>query len=169
MTELDELRSEIRWIKDRIAIEELTYRYATTIDASDWTGLRSVLSDDVVGNYASMRTEPVRGADDMVAFIRGENVGPIWQHHLLSVYSVEIADDSAKVLVYHTSHQNYEKDPETIDVMVGRYTNFCVRTPDGWKISELNFEVGWGEQRRDPTGKLESLGGRGPLNTILGL
>lgn len=168
-SDLESLKAEIQLLRDRVDIEETIYRYATTIDVCDWDGLRSVLADDVQGNYANMRSEPVNGADEMVAWIREATVGPIWQHHLLSVYSVEITGDTAKVLVYHTSHQNYKKDPETIDVLVGRYTNYCVRTSEGWKISNLNLEVGWGEQRKDVTGYFKTVGGRGPIGTIVGL
>jgi hypothetical protein len=82
---------------------------------------------------------------------------------MLSVYHVDIDGDHATALVYHTSHQVYAHDPETACVLVARYHNELTRTPAGWRISQLLFELLWGEQRRDSTGFLASVGGRGPV------
>ena len=38
-----------------------------------------------------------------------------------------------------------------MNVLVGRYHNVLTRTPDGWKISRLVFEILWGERRQDAT------------------
>ena len=86
----------------------------------------------------------------------------IWQHHFLSVYSVEIDGDSAKALVYHTSHQLFEDEPENPKLLVGRYTNELRREADGWKVSRLVLEILWGESKSDAANYLELVGGRGP-------
>ena len=76
------------------------------------------------------------------------------------MYHVEVDGDRAKALVYHTSHQVFEADPDTAHV-VARYHDELVRTPDGWKISRLVMEILWGE-RRDPAVVATRIGGRGP-------
>ena len=48
-------------------------------------------------------------------------------------------------------------------MLVGRYRNELRRGADGWRISKLVFEILWGERRKDTTGYLADVGGRGPL------
>jgi hypothetical protein len=87
----------------------------------------------------------------------------VWQHHFLSVYHVDVDGDEANALVYHTSHQLFEDDPDSAKVLVGRYRNELRRTEDGWKISKLELELLWAESRVDVAGYFASIGGRGPL------
>jgi hypothetical protein len=150
----------IRAIQDRIEITDVLYRYASTIDEFDAVGLRSVLHDNLVAQYGN--ADPVVGGDAVANWI-GEAIAPvIWQHHLLSVYHVEVDGDSAKALVYHTSHQVFEDEPETAKLLVGRYRNELRREDDGWKISKLVLELLWGEAKVDAARYLSLVGGRGP-------
>ena len=158
-----DLEATVRALKDRVDIVETMSRYAAAIDVSDFATLRTTLADDITAQYANMHDEPLEGADAVVAWVDQATKGKIWQHHLINVYTVDIEGDTAKVLVYHTSLQNYDRAPETADVLVGRYHNEFVRTPDGWKISRLLLEVLWGEQRQDAVGYFETVGGRGPI------
>jgi ketosteroid isomerase-like protein len=149
----------LRAIRDRLDITDTLYRYASTIDRFDWDGLRSVLADDLVAQYGN--ADPVHGGDAVAEWIGGFCADVEWQHHLLSVYHVEIDGDDAKALVYHTSHQMFRDDPNAPKLLVGRYHNELRREPDGWKISRLLLEIGWGETKADD-GYLEAVGGRGP-------
>ena len=152
----------LRVIQDRIDISDVLYRYASTIDEFDLDGLRSTLSDNLWAQYGN--AEPVIGGDAVVAWI-GEAIEPvIWQHHLLSVYHVEVDGDDAKALVYHTSHQVFRDEPESAKVLVGRYHNELRREAGGWKISRLVLELLWGEAKIDTTGYFALVGGRGPAN-----
>jgi ketosteroid isomerase-like protein len=152
----------LRVIQDRIDISDVLYRYASTIDEFDLDGLRSTLSDDLWAQYGN--AEPVIGGDAVAAWI-GEAIEPvIWQHHLLSVYHVEVDGDDAKALVYHTSHQVFRDEPESAKVLVGRYHNELRREADGWKISRLVLELLWGESKIDATGYFALVGGRGPTD-----
>jgi len=152
----------LRVIQDRIDISDVLYRYASTIDEFDLDGLRSTLSDDLWAQYGN--AEPVIGGDAVAAWI-GEAIEPvIWQHHLLSVYHVEVDGDDAKALVYHTSHQLFEDDPDSAKVLIGRYHNELRREVDGWKISKLVLELLWAEAKVDTAGYFALVGGRGPIN-----
>src|SRR5213080_4543123 len=86
----------IRAIQDRIDITDVLYRYASTIDKFDLEGLRSVLADDLFAQYGN--AEPVRGGDEVAAWIGEAIATVVWQHHLLSVYHVDVDGDSAKAL-----------------------------------------------------------------------
>jgi ketosteroid isomerase-like protein len=152
----------LRVIQDRIDISDVLYRYASTIDKFDLDGLRDTLSDDLWALYGN--AEPVIGGDAVAAWI-GEAIEPvIWQHHLLSVYHVEVDGDDAKALVYHTSHQVFRDEPESAKVLVGRYHNELRREAGGWKISRLVLELLWGEAKIDATGYFALVGGRGPTD-----
>ena len=150
----------IRALQDRTDITDVLYRYASTIDRFHLAGLRRVLADDVWAQYGN--ADPVVGGDAVARWI-GEAIAPVvWQHHLLSVYHVEVEGDRASALVYHTSHQVFEDDPDTAKLLVGRYHNELRREPDGWRISRLVLEILWGEEKADAAGYLALIGGRGP-------
>jgi 3-phenylpropionate/cinnamic acid dioxygenase small subunit len=152
----------LRAIQNRLEITDVLYRYASTIDKFDLDGLRGTLADDVWAQYGN--ADPVVGGDALVAWI-AEMIAPvIWQHHLLSVYHVEVDGDDANALVYHTSHQLFEDEPESAKVLVGRYHNELRREAGSWKISKLVLELLWGEAKIDTAGYLALVGGRGPTD-----
>jgi hypothetical protein len=150
----------IRALQDRMEITDVLYRYASTIDRFDHAGLRSVLADDVWAQYGN--ADPVVGGDAVAAWIGEATANVVWQHHLLSVYHVEVDGDRASALVYHTSHQVFEDDPDTAKLLVGRYHNELRRDGDTWRISRLVLEILWGEAKTDAAGYLALIGGRGP-------
>lgn len=145
---------------DRTAIEDTLYRYGSCIDRFDYVGLRALFAADVRAQYGNR--EPIVGADALVEWIRSSTSDCAWQHHFLSVYSVEIEGDEAKALVYHTSHRGVAAEPATVRVLVGRYHCALGRGRDGWLINELLLEILWAERRTDPSGYLAEVGGAGP-------
>jgi hypothetical protein len=149
-------------LQDRMDITDVLYRYASTIDSFDHEGLRETLADDVWAQYGN--AEPVAGGDAVAAWIGEATANVVWQHHLLSVYRVVVDGDRASALVYHTSHQVFEDDPDTAKLLVGRYHNELRREPGGWRISRLVLEILWGEEKADGAGYLALVGGRGPLS-----
>jgi ketosteroid isomerase-like protein len=147
-------------LQDRLDISDVLYRYASCIDRRNLAGVRATLADDIWAQYGN--AEPMEGGDTVTAWIDAATADCIWQHHLLSVYHVDLNGDVADALVYHTSYQMMSSDSGLVNVLVARYHNQLKRTEDGWRISRLVFEILWGEQRRDTTGFLDSVGGRGP-------
>ena len=81
----------IRALQDRIDITDVLYRYASTIDRFDHAGLRSVLADDLWAQYGN--ADPVIGGDAVAGWIGEAIATVVWQHHLLSVYHVEVDGD----------------------------------------------------------------------------
>src|SRR3954452_24038381 len=150
----------LRALQDRMDVTDVLYRYASTIDSFDHEGLRALLADDLWAQYGN--AEPLLGGDAVAGWIGGAIAGVVWQHHLLSVYHVEVDDDRAKALVYHTSHQVFAEDPESAKLLVGRYHTELRREPDGWRISRLLLDLLWGEAKVDAAGYLDAVGGRGP-------
>jgi ketosteroid isomerase-like protein len=142
-------------------VTDVLYRYASCIDRKDLEGVRATLADDLWAQYGN--AEPISGGDGVAKWIGEATRDCLWQHHLLSVYHVDIEGDRAKALVYHTSHQMFAAAPDTAHVLVGRYHSELRREAGSWRIDRLVFEILWGERRVDTTGYLTEVGGRGPV------
>ena|SRR5947207_9800777 len=153
-------QSSLRALQDRIDITDVLYRYSSCIDSFDNDGVRSVLADDVWAQYGNL--DPVSGGDALAEWITGATASIIWQHHLLSVYQVDVDGDSAKALSYLTSYQVFKDDPKVAKTLVARYHDELRRTPEGWKLSKRVAEFLWGETRTVDEEWLSLLGGRGP-------
>jgi ketosteroid isomerase-like protein len=150
----------VRALQDRADVTDTLYRYASTIDRFDLAGLRRLLADDLVAQYGN--ADPVTGGEAVAEWIGAAIAEVVWQHHFLSVYHVDVEGDRATALVYHTSHQVFEADPDAAKLLVGRYDVELRREVDGWNISRLRLDLLWGEARVDVAGYLASVGGRGP-------
>src|SRR3954466_7910916 len=122
--------SALRLLQDRVDITDVLYRYASTIDRFDSEGLRSVLADDMWAQYGN--ADPITGGDAVAAWIGEATAHVVWQHHLLSVYHVDVDGDHASALVYHTSHQLFGAGPDSPKALVGRHTNDLRREAHGW-------------------------------------
>ena len=130
---------------DREQIEETLYRYASSIDAGDHERLRTLLADDARAKYGAR--DWLEGADAVVAFIRDKGADVGWQHHLLSVYHVDVEGDEAAALTYHTSYQIARDRPDEAAVIVARYHDRLMRVDGRWLIREKRMEIGWRETR----------------------
>jgi len=147
-TEIDADHSAFRELLDHKRVCDALYRYAETIDVKDFEGLRSVLTDDVVGLYNDYPR--IDGAEALVEWIRAATDDRAWQHHKLTVYRVEVDGDTASAVTYHTSHQTRASDPDTVIVMVARYYDTLRRDGDRWLISQKIMQTGWREERHAP-------------------
>ena len=151
------------WV-DRLEVADAIYRYGSAIDSFDDDAIRAVFDDEITAQYGK-NTDVLHGPDAIVEFITGFVVDCIWQHHFLNVYRTDIDGDHAKVLVYHTSHQLFERAPDTVHQIVARYHNELRRRDGVWRISKLYMEVLWAERRQDPSGYLEEIGGSAAIWT----
>jgi SnoaL-like domain len=149
----------LKALQDRADIEEVLYKYSSSVDAFDKDGVRSCLADDIWAKYGN--GEPVTDGDTLANWIAEATATCIWQHHLLNVYHVTIDGDQASTVSYLTSYQVFEEDPKAAIILVARYHDELKRTADGWRISNRIMELLWGESKPD-AGYLDALGGRGP-------
>ncbi|MFC8045455.1 nuclear transport factor 2 family protein [Nocardia sp. NPDC057353] len=146
-------------IDDRIAIEEVLYRYASSVDSAQMHELRDILHPDLWAQYGN--GEPVRGAETVIAWMSDFTKNCEWQHHLLNIYRITVDGDRATALVYHNSYEKFAGDDD-VCFLVARYHNELERHEGAWKISRLVFEIVWGEKRPANTEYLTAVGGRGP-------
>ena len=129
---------------DRQAIVDLLLRYASTIDAKDYTTLRSLFCEDIHAKYGEVEVD---GADNLVQWIDGMTADVSWQHHFLSVYHVDfVSDTEATTLTYHTSHQTKSASPNTCRKIVARYYDTVHKVDGTWKIADKYMQIGWAEE-----------------------
>ncbi len=131
---------------DRLDIQDALTTYATAIDAGDWATLRTVFADDATALY-DRDSGVLTGGDTIVAWVQAATADLDWQHHMISVYGVEIDGDEATALIYLLSHQTLHGVPDQIRMMTSKYRNRLRRVGDRWCISALDLEVGWYEER----------------------
>ena len=136
-----DLDSATRALVDRQRIVDTLHRYASSIDAHDLEGLRSVFVDDATARYGDRGV--MTGADEIVGWIAGYVERQAWQHHHVSVYRVEIAGDSAHALTYHSCHQAPIEDANDVTAMFGHYDDLLRRDGDDWRIARREMHVRW--------------------------
>lgn len=136
---------EVQALLDRTAVCDVLHRYASTIDAKDYEGLRAVFVDEARGRFGDR--DWVEGADALVAWIAGVGGGQAWQHHVVNVYHVAVDGDTARALTYVTAYQSAVGEPDEATVIVGRYHDELRRTAAGWRITSKVMETQWRETR----------------------
>jgi ketosteroid isomerase-like protein len=151
---------DLQALQDRLDITDVLYKYASAIDSFDSEGVRSTLADDIEARYGNL--DPVSGGDALAEWIAGATSTIVWQHHMLTVYHVNVDGDTATALSYLTSYQVFDAQPDVAKTLVARYHDELRRTPSGWKISKRIGEFLWGESRTADPEWLSMLGGRGP-------
>src|SRR5581483_2816238 len=137
----------VQQLIERQAVEEVLYRYASSIDQKDYATLRSCFVAEVVAQYAE--APEIDGVDDLVGWIDQMCVSQSFQHHLINVYHVDLDLDAgtASALTYHTSHQIKSEEPDTDTLIVGRYRDALRKVDGRWLITDKRMEVGWIEER----------------------
>lgn len=141
---MDDLEARLRQLLERQAVEEVLLRYASTIDRKDFTTLRTLFCEDVRGQYGDVVVE---GGDALVQWIDDMTVDQTWQHHLLSVYHVDLVSATeAHALTYHTSHQTRRDTPDRCTRIIARYSDQLRKVDGAWKIADKVMEIGWTDE-----------------------
>lgn len=141
----DALRSAL----DRIELDELMNRYASSIDLRDWTRLRSVFVDgDIEADFTSMGVKQVfRGsAEAWVELVRQTISGFDATQHFFANHSAEVDGDRAMDTRYMQARHQLGDTHYTIG---GYYTGQMLRTATGWRIARYTLAVTFtdGERR----------------------
>jgi hypothetical protein len=140
-------KQQLQRLVDRLDIQDLITTYATTIDIRELDTVRTCFADDARARYGQTE-EWLVGGDTIVAWIDGATKDLAWQHHLISMYGVEIDGDDASALVYLLSHQQVAGTTDETRMMTSRYHNKLRRIEGRWKIQVLDLEVGYYEERK---------------------
>jgi ketosteroid isomerase-like protein len=131
-------------ISDRIEIQELLVRYCYAVDDRDWDAYRNVFTHDAV--LDDTVTGGVRsGVEEHIAYMGRALSKILISQHAISTILLDVQGDEGTARAHCSC-------PMVVDLGEGKrqiffqglwYRNRVVRTPDGWRISELVEEGYW--------------------------
>jgi 3-phenylpropionate/cinnamic acid dioxygenase small subunit len=131
-------------ISDRLEIEELLVRYCYAVDDRDWNAYRNIFTSDAV--LDDTVTGGIRsGVEEHVTYMQRALSKILISQHAISTILIEVRGDDANVRVHCSC-------PMVVDIGEGKrhvffqglwYRDRVVRTPNGWRISELVEEGYW--------------------------
>jgi 3-phenylpropionate/cinnamic acid dioxygenase small subunit len=146
---METLHPALQHLLDRQAIVGVMSNYATGLDARDWVLWRSVFVDEVVFDLSSWTGQPGRrlNADRVVAAQAREFAELSNTQHFMTNHRVTIDGDRARLMAHMRAEHWLRMDDRDGSLHHERYTMFgyyddkLVRTPEGWKIAEMQLHV----------------------------
>ncbi len=131
---------DLHALADRIAVEDLLTRYATTVDRRDWDGYRNVFTDDAEIDYTS--AGGIAGTvDEVVEFLSTTLDMFEMTQHLVSNIDVSVDGDTATVTAMFNNPMRLPGGE--VWFTGGWYHHDLVRTTDGWRSRRLREESAW--------------------------
>lgn len=131
MSELDDLRREVRYLQDRVAIADCIARHARGCDRHDVEVLTSTYHDDAVDEHGTT----INAGPDYAAWANAVHAATS-QHHLhnITTHLCEIDGDEAHAESY-VLVTLLSPDAATATVMCGRYVDRLERRDGTWRIA----------------------------------
>ena len=144
-------------ISDHIEIDQLQQRYFRSMDTWDYDLLDTVFTPEAVVRY-----DALEGADttyrEMIPRFRDFNRHFSFMQHMGGQLLIELDGDRAR-----SSHamraihvQTLHEGEENRWVIYGQYRDRLVRTPEGWRIEQRNYQGMRTEGRLLPLDRVES-------------
>src|SRR3954468_23604893 len=100
MSEIEDLRVEVRRLADRLDITDLLYRFAAGMDGQDWALLGSGWADDAVVDHTGTHwgkgvvEELQHGRDEVMRVMKQGVSRHFVSHHVITNPRIAIAGDS---------------------------------------------------------------------------
>ncbi len=134
------MATDTNWLLQRSQIIDLLSVYATGLDARDWPLWRSVFVDEVVFDLSSWNDQlpKLLNTDRVVATQARLFAEFTMTQHLIANHRVVIDGDQARALAHMRAEHWLDESRYT---MFGYYDDKLVRTPEGWKISQMQLKV----------------------------
>jgi len=158
MSEIDELRAEVRRLGDRLDIIDLFHRFAAGMDGQDWSLLESVFADDAVVDHTATQwgkglvEERQHGREEVMRAMRQGVSRHFVSHHVITNPRIRLDGDRARAVTYLTSvHLDDGEKPKTHEDHGAWYLSELVRTKQGWKIKYIKHISLW-KTNMDPLG-----------------
>jgi hypothetical protein len=141
-SQLDDLRREVRELRDKEAIRTVLDTYAFLLDTARWRDIPdAVFTPDAVDHHspeAGPSAVP-HGRDDIARFLDVTMTSLAGSQHMLGNSVIEIDGDTAHSRTYgacaHWRTGGPDPLPSDLTVAVA-YDDTWRRTADGWRISE---------------------------------
>ncbi len=136
---------------DRAAISDVVHAYATGLDRRDWTLFRSIFTDAIEMDFASVGLRVGSyDADEWVRDAARLFAGFAATQHTSTNHVHDVRGDEATCTSNMQAEHFVAREPDdgladgadrwTIG---GYYTNELVRTADGWKLAKVTLIVTW--------------------------
>lgn len=158
MTEIDDLRAEVRRLSDRLEIIDLFYRFAAGMDGQDWTLLESIWADDAVVDHTATHwgkgivEERQHGREEVMAAMKKGVSRHFVSHHVITNPRVTLDGDRARAVTYLTSvHLDDPEKPKAHEDHGAWYLTELVRTKQGWKFAYMKHTSLW-KSNMEPAG-----------------
>lgn len=135
-------------LSDRLDITDLFARWARLLEEKRWDDADTVFSDDVVLHTPRVGESAIHGLADAVAYLHQVSaVGDGRSQHFTTDILIDVDRDTASAtansLVY------FYREGEAASMSSGlRLTYEAVRTPKGWRFSELTTKHLWTQGER---------------------
>ena len=157
MSEIDDLRAEVRALQDRLDITELFHRFAAGMDAQDWALLDTVFADDAVFDHTAEHwgkgiVEDLQvGKPEVLRMMKKGVSRHFVSHHVITNHRMRIAGDRARAVTYLTSvHLDDPQKPKAHEDHGAFYLSQLVRAADGWRIRRIKHIGLWRENMEPP-------------------
>lgn len=134
---------DLQAVSDKLEIQEQLARYARGVDTNDYDLWKSVFTPDALIDYTSTSaTLPVLRRDEMAAHLEaGLGQMPMKIHYITNV-EITLDGDKAKVIAQFFNPMQVPGVAEQSSCG-GYYFHDFVRTPQGWKSTNLTEKLVW--------------------------
>jgi hypothetical protein len=137
-TELQRLREELRYLRDRQDILDCVNRYGRGLDRLDAGLIESAYHADAIDNHGPF----VGHVPEFVKFAIDVEGGLVWTHHGISSHNCDIDGDTAHAESY-VHWFVHMPDGKTIGAGGGRYLDRLERRDGGWRILLRRLFMDW--------------------------
>lgn len=119
-------------LADRLAVQDVMVKYATSVDARDLDRYATCFLPDVIVNGYGQ--DVIKGRDGYVDYVRTalQNYGRT--QHLLGNFVVELNGDEAHMRCYVQATHVLAEDPEKFLILYAIYDDQLVRKDGQWAI-----------------------------------
>ncbi|WP_462251781.1 nuclear transport factor 2 family protein [Ekhidna sp.] len=130
--------------QEKNAIEKVVTQVFVSTDNQKWTSVEDAFNDQVLLDYTSMaggepaHLSPSQITDSWKTILPGFD----HTHHALSNFNIEINGTEATVSHYgNADHFIDLKNDKDVWTVVGTYDHHLLKTPSGWKIDQMKFNL----------------------------
>ena len=130
-------------IADELAVQRVPTEIEIAVDRKDWERARSFFVDEIRVDFSSLSGAPPATipADGLIA-AWSANLGPQKQsHHQRGHGLVTLDGDRATVYSQGYAWNRMEGNGDPLWEVWGNYTHELLRTPQGWKVTAMTFEM----------------------------
>lgn len=125
---------------DRMAIVDLTVRYAWALDTRRWAELDHVFTPDATAHL----TEPLDSREAIKERVRRALEVLDASQHIVANHQIVIDGDRASCRCYlHAQHVRRTAEGSPNFVVAGHYEDQLARTVDGWRITRRDLVITW--------------------------